>query len=372
MESIEQQKTIPSSLNLMRMKLVLENDNGEPKDARIVNIDSSVAQFSDIKTRVELSFPELDKTDYVLGWINEEEDFITMGSDEELKAALAEVKGSMLDIHVKQKQNIKNKDRKCPKIQLPRQYFANLLAARQNISGPGALVLHNQSIEKIRKVIRKHPGILFIGGDIDVEIGKMAENNGQIVKRQNIKEKKEFNNSSQLIVKRIIPPQKAIALLKNTEDENKETSTKLSILFLPTIAGRKKQHCHVFGTWEDSKITCVAFKRRGTGGQEPGTNGVKQGKMGKGQKGKNRSGMMKSEKKRKEDDEQECVDQRQMMMNQNRRKSGVKMKKGKETKNSTNSSGAPPNQCLVPRKRMKMIANRIFMKICVNKASENV
>merc|ERR1712106_371645 len=213
MESMEQQKPMPSSGKLRRMKLVLEDINGEPKDARIVNIDTSVAQFSDIITRVELSFPELDKTDHVLGWIDKEEDFMTMGADEELKAALAEVNGSMLDIHVKQKQNIKNKDRKCPKIQLPRQYFANLLAARQNISGPGALALHNQSIGKIRKVIRKHPGILFIGGDIDEEIGKMGEINGQIVKR-------------------IIPPQKAIGLLQNTEDENEETSSKLAILFL--------------------------------------------------------------------------------------------------------------------------------------------
>merc|ERR1712106_1037930 len=213
MESIEQQKTIPSSVNLSRMKLVLEDNNGEPRDARIVNIDSSVAQFSDIKTRVDKSFPELEKTDYVLGWIDEEEDSITMGSDEELKAALAEVKGSMLDIHVKQRQNIKNKDRKCPKIQLPRQYFANLLATRQNISGQGTVVQHNQSIEKIRKVIRKHPGILFLGGDIEEEIGKMGEINGQIVKR-------------------IIPPQKAIGLLQNTEDENEETSSKLAILFL--------------------------------------------------------------------------------------------------------------------------------------------
>ena len=33
------------------------------------------------------------------------------------------------------------------------------------------------------------------------------------------------------------------------------------------------QHRHVFGTWEDSMMICVAFKRRGDGGQEPGTGG---------------------------------------------------------------------------------------------------
>ena len=101
----------------MRMKIVLKDNLGKNKDSRIVNIDRTAAEYSDIKTTVVKNFPELENMEFVLGWIDEEHDFITMGSDEELKAALAELKGGMLKIHVRQ--NMKNAEQKCQKVQLP-------------------------------------------------------------------------------------------------------------------------------------------------------------------------------------------------------------------------------------------------------------
>ena len=118
MECVEEQQSSPRAGNIMRMKIVMKDNLGKNKDSRIVNIDRAVPEFSDIKTAVVQNFPELKKEEFVLGWIDEECDFITMGSDEELKAALAEMKGGMLKILVKQKQNMKNVDEKCLKEEL--------------------------------------------------------------------------------------------------------------------------------------------------------------------------------------------------------------------------------------------------------------
>ena len=323
------------------MKIVLKDNLGKNKDSRIVNIDRAVAEFSDIKTTVVQNFPELENEELVLGWIDEELDFITMESDEELKAALAEVKGGMLKIHVKQKQNMKKVDGKCQKIQLPRQYFDNLLGTRQKISGEGGVVLHNQNLERMMELIRKHPGVLFVGGELKDKLGANSGNKGQMKVGKKIAEKEGIKGSGKLIVNRIIPPQKAIALLKGMKENNDEDSKILSFLFLPINAGQKKQHCHVVGTWEDSKMIWVAFKRRGDVGQEPGTSGEKK-KMEKNERLGNMAG-----------------------------RSNIKMTNGEKTKKQP-GSGSSPNKCMVPRKRMIMIASRLLLKVDVIRVSENI
>ena len=356
MECLEQQQPRTRTETNMRMKIVLKNNQGKNKDARIVNIDETAVQFSDIKRSIVSHFPELEKKEYALGWIDEEHDYVKMESDEEFKIALSAVKGDMLKIHVKLQQNKENVERKCQKVPFPRQYFANLLATRQNISGPGAVVLHTQNIEGIRKVIKKHPGVLFVGGDLEGKIEKMGEKNDEISKKKtqspkrNAKKKRmqrscvklnEAKDSQKLIVKRIIHPQKAIALLRDMKDKNKDEDLKtLSFLFVPIIAGRKRQHCHVFGTWEDSMIICVAFKRRGDGGQEAGTIGGQQRRV-----------------------------ERQKIGNKTET-TGIMEEKGEKIKKQPNS-GTPPNRCMVARKRMKMIASGIFSKIDPTQGSEN-
>ena len=135
MECVEEQQSSPRAGDIMRIKIVLKDNLGKNKDSRILNIDRAAAEFSAIKTTVVQNFPELEKEEFVLGWIDEERDFITMGSDEELKTTLAEVKVGMLKIHVRH--NMKNAEGKCLQVQLPRQYFANLLATRQKISAQG-------------------------------------------------------------------------------------------------------------------------------------------------------------------------------------------------------------------------------------------
>eukprot|EP00090_Calanus_glacialis_P045685 TRINITY_DN8649_c0_g1_i10.p1 TRINITY_DN8649_c0_g1~~TRINITY_DN8649_c0_g1_i10.p1 ORF type:complete len:350 (+),score=130.29 TRINITY_DN8649_c0_g1_i10:18-1067(+) len=341
MECVEEQQSSPRAGDIMRMKIVLKDNLGKNKDSRIVNIDRAVAEFSDIKTTVVQNFPELENEEFVLGWIDEERDFITMESDEELKAALAEVKGGMLKIHVKQTQNMKKVDGKCQKIQLPRQYFDNLLATRQKISGQGGVVLHNQNLERMIELIRKHPGVLFVGGDLKEKLGANGGNTEQMQVAKKNAQKEGSEVSGKPIVNRIIPPQKAIALLKGMKENNDEDSKMLSFLFLPINAGQKKQHCHVVGTWEDSKMICVAFKRRGDGGQEPGTDGGEK-KMEKNQKLGNRA-----------------------------ERSNTKLTKGEKTKKQS-GSGSSTNKCMVPRKRMKMIASKMFLKVDVINGFANI
>merc|ERR1719186_596775 len=350
MECLDQQQISTGKENKMRLKIVLKDIRGNTKDARITNMDENSVQFSDIKTTVVSHFPELEKKEYVIGWIDEERDFITMGSDEELKTAMAATKGEMLKIHVKIKQkteNVARKVQKKEKVLFPRQYFTNLLAARQKIGGPGSVVLHSQNIEGIRKVIRKHPGVLFVGGDWNEEMGEMTEKRKQILKKKtqgpikNIKKKgmiKACGNKTkctqrEMKVNRIIRPPKAISLLQDQKEKyNEEDGQMLSFLFVPIIAGRERQHCHVLGDWEESSKICVAFKRRGGGGQKGGNTGGKQKKMERGQIG-NQAGTL-----------------------GNMKDGGDKFKKKQ-------NPGSPQNICFVARKRMKMIVSGIFAKI---------
>merc|ERR1719186_91741 len=349
MECLDQQQIITGKENKMRLKIVLKDIQGNSKDARITNMDETSVQFSDIKTTVVSHFPELEKKEYIIGWIDEERDFIAMGSDEELKTAMAATKGEMLKIHVKIKQKTENVARKVQmkeKVPFRRQYFANLLAARQKIGGPGSVVLHNQNIEGIRKVIRKHPGVLFVGGYWNEKMREITERRKQILKKKtqgpikNIKKKgmikacgrKTKCSQQKLEVNRIIRPPKAISLLQDQKRKNEEDGQMLSFLFVPIIAGRERQHCHVLGDWEESSKICVAFKRRGGGGRKEGNTGGKQKKMERRQIG-------------------------------NQARTPGNMKDGGEKCKKKQNPGSPQNICFVARKRMKMIAGGIFAKI---------
>ena len=88
-------------------------------------------------------------------------------------------------------------------------------------------------------------------------------------------------------------------------------------------------------------MICVAFKRRGDGGQEAGTDSGSK-RMEKNQRLGNRAGI-----------------------------SNIKMTNGEKTKKQP-GSGSSLNKCMVPRKRMKMIASRIFLKTHVINGLENV
>jgi len=178
MEPVEeqQQSIAMDSGSLLRMKIVVAASDRNKKEARIVNISSPV-QFSDIKSSVLHYFPELEKEDHVVGWVDEEGDYVTVSSDQELQLALAERKGRMLKILVKIKKNKKKEDEHCPKIQIPRQYFANLRTVKESLSSQGPVVVHHQEdLEKMKRFIKKHPGIIFVMGDLKDKLGKIEDN----------------------------------------------------------------------------------------------------------------------------------------------------------------------------------------------------
>jgi len=269
---------------------------------------------------------------------------------------LAERKGSVLKILVKIKNEKKKEDEKSPQIQVPRQYFANQRRTKEKLSSQGPVVLHQQEgLEKMNRVIKKHPGLIFVGGNLKEKLGKIGVNIDNLDVQQTIAEKKSVKDGKKMMVDRIIPPQKALSLLNDYQD-SKDDSEKLSVMFLPLIPGRKKHHCHVLGSWDDCRMICVAFKRRGQQGQEQATGKMKERKLGK----KETAG---SDDRKKEDEEHErdVLKPGPMMKKQRVNKMArPTMEKRKEEEPKKRSD---PNVCMVPRKRMKMIANRIFCKI---------
>ena len=277
-EQQQQQQQQPVAMNsdsLLRMKIVVAASDRNKKDARIVNISSAV-NFSDIKTTVLHYFPELEEEDHVVGWVDEEGDYVTVGSDQELQLALAERKGSVLKILVKVKNEKKKEEEKSPQIQVPCQYFANLRTTMEGLSSHGPVVLHQQEgLEKMKRVIKKHPGIIFVGGNLKEKLSKIGVKINNLDVQQTNAEKQSIKDGKKMMVDRIISPQKALSLLNDYQD-SKDNSEKLSVMFLPLIPGRKKHHCHVLGSWDDCRMICVAFKRRGQQGQEQATGNMKE------------------------------------------------------------------------------------------------
>merc|ERR1712183_43318 len=161
-----------------------------------------------------------------------------MSSDEELKHALANKKENMLSVHVKITKLMEKGEGKCQtkkKVQLPRQYFDNLLLAKQNLSRQGTVVIHDQNFEKTRKMIRKHPGVLFVGGEwnqnVNGEKKRSVKNRGprKMLARKNGENKTKCYQN--LKVNRIIRPKKAISLLRSTtKNENDKEEIKLYFL----------------------------------------------------------------------------------------------------------------------------------------------
>jgi len=133
-------------------------------------------------------------------------------------------------------------------------------------------------------------------------------------------------------------------------------------MFLPLIPGRKKHHCHVLGSWDGPGMICVAFKRRGQQGQEQATG--KERIMGK----KETDGSVDRNNK---GEEQDGDVQKSGPMSEKKKKMMIKKQRVNKMTRATmiKSKGdeprkkADPAVCMVPRKRMKMIASRIFSKI---------
>jgi len=365
MEPVEeqQQAIAMDSGSLLRMKIVVAASDRNKKEARIVNISSPV-QFSDIKSSVLHYFPELEKEDHVVGWVDEEGDYVTVSSDQELQLALAERKGRILKILVKIKKNKKKEDEKCPKIQIPRQYFANLRTVKESLSSQGPVVVHQQEdLEKMKRVIKKHPGIIFVMGDLKDKLGKIGDNIDKLEVCGTKVEKKIMKDGKQkMMIDRIIPPAKALSLLNDHQDSNKDDSKSLSVMFLPLIPGRKKHHCHVLGSWDGPGMICVAFKRRGQQGQEQAMGkervvGKKEtaGSVDRNNKGEEQDGDVQKAEPMIEKKKKMMI--KKQRVNKKTRPTMIKCK-GDEPRKK-----ADPAVCMVPRKRMKMIASRIFSKI---------
>merc|ERR1711872_1147394 len=123
-----------TSENMVRIRIVMEDSQGNLKESEILSFDTpdDELHLSSLKTAATECFPELEDKEYVLGWVDEEGDYITIGSEQGLKIALANMKENMLKIHVKIKQEKKKDVENIQKIQVPKQFFANLRTAQQN------------------------------------------------------------------------------------------------------------------------------------------------------------------------------------------------------------------------------------------------
>merc|ERR1712098_880256 len=127
----DQQGTGKTSENMVRIRIVVEDSQGNLKESEILTFDTpdDELHLSSLKTAATKCFPELEDKELVLGWVDEEDDYITIGSEQGLKIALANLKENMLEIHVKIKQEKKKVEEKVQKIKVPKQFFANLRTA---------------------------------------------------------------------------------------------------------------------------------------------------------------------------------------------------------------------------------------------------
>ena len=95
-----QQDTARTSENMVRIRIVVEDSQGNLKESEILTFDTpdDELHLSSLKTAATECFPELEEKEHVLGWVDEEGDYITIGSEQGLKIALANMKENMLTV----------------------------------------------------------------------------------------------------------------------------------------------------------------------------------------------------------------------------------------------------------------------------------
>ena len=75
----------------------MEDSQGNLKESEVSTFDTpdDELHLSSVKTAATKCFPELKDKEHVLGWVDEEGDYITIGSEQGLKIALANMKDKL-------------------------------------------------------------------------------------------------------------------------------------------------------------------------------------------------------------------------------------------------------------------------------------
>jgi len=225
----------------VKIKMVLRCNGDGENIARLMELSKEDINQEKLDTLAVESFRLQENQTFSIGLIDEDQDYVILENDDEIKLALQEVKGKLLKIYVKLStdERMKKEGNRAGPVVMPKQFFSKLTS----VSAADNIVQRNVDYQRMASIIRNHQGVIFVGG----ELSKFG-----------IKEQLEGNEEK---VRRIIAPKKALSIMKRKEDGN--TDADVSIMFIPFLAKGKKLRCHVFGSLSDHHEVCVAFKRKG-------------------------------------------------------------------------------------------------------------
>ena len=93
-------------------KVFLQDQNqGEDKEVRRFDVEKNIsASFSSLEQRIYKVFPKLQQKIFSVFWSDKDGDMVTIGSDEELAIALAEMPRPVYKIFIKVKKEEKNRN----------------------------------------------------------------------------------------------------------------------------------------------------------------------------------------------------------------------------------------------------------------------
>jgi len=227
--------------NMVKIKMVLRGSGERENVARVMEMNKEDITHEKIVSQAVESFCLKENQKFSIGLIDEDQDFVILENDDEIKLALQEIQGTFLKIHVKLSagEKMKKEGNGTGPVMMPKEYFSKLMSVpRVDVSAQ-----KNDDYQRMVAMIRNHQGIIFVGGELN---------------KFGIKDQSEVTDEK---VRRIIAPKKALAMMK-TQKEG-ETDAEISIMFIPFLAEGKRLRCHIFGSLSDHHQVCVAFKRKG-------------------------------------------------------------------------------------------------------------
>jgi len=230
-----------SLMNMLKIKMVLRGNGERENIARLMELNKDdITQEKLARLAVE-SFHLQENQKFSIGLIDEDQDYVILENDDEIRLALQEIEGKLLKIHVKLStdEKMKKEGNRAGPVVMPKQYFSKLAS----VSATDKIAQKNDDYQRMVSIIRNHQGVIFVGGELN---------------KFGIKEQLEGNDEK---VRRIIAPKRALSIMK--KKENGETDADISIMFIPFLAEGKTLRCHVFGSLSDHHQVCVAFKRKG-------------------------------------------------------------------------------------------------------------
>jgi len=121
-------------MNMLKIKMVLRGNGEKENIARLMELNKDdITQEKLARLAVE-SFHLQENQKFSIGLIDEDQDYVILENDDEIRLTLQEIEGKLLKIHVKllTDEKMKKEGNRAGPVVMPKQYFSKLAFSLSN------------------------------------------------------------------------------------------------------------------------------------------------------------------------------------------------------------------------------------------------